>query len=537
MFAWGPYAGYSGKKQALGSLDMNLILRLWEVARKSPIVSSVLEMAATWASTSAWHVEVEMLDNSPDAKEPTRRLAKSDNQLNQILAKQLETQVDLLLKHVLIFGYAVIRYRIEKRRKGMEYTAADIKVEVLHPHTYSLKYTMKKNGQRKWYAFQQESMFSKTYTEIPHSRVFMREEPEPLTGSPNSPLLRCLRTVYQYDMLMALSEIVGHKKAFPPFVYRVDSKAFPLPSHEKPILGQGSLARQATPMDGSSASFYGFNTDEEQASYLARAQIRKNSTQTMRNLHDFAASLDGIGEQMSSMDKDYIDEFISVAKEHPTIPEKVLAEDIHMDSNVPKAEMLAEFNNLEEIFKSQIAVTLGVPLEFIFPHRGRFSSDIMLSKKIMSIRNSKLHKWLATVIERICLDIHYDSIFGLIDSLASKIATEEIGEEKVTIATQHVLKQKYFDQLRELVLVSVHFDENTAASEQSLLLALKTSVIDHNTYADLMLSSLGLARSLKAEFPDNVRAEIEAHLREVNEMTSEAPAKRQKTEPEEKIDE
>jgi uncharacterized protein YnzC (UPF0291/DUF896 family) len=530
MFAWGPFTGYGGKKQTTGGLDTQLILQLWEVARKSPIVSSVLEMAATWASTSAWHVEIEMIDDSAEAKEPTRRLAKSDNQLNQILSKQLESQIDTLIKHVLVFGFAVVQYRLVKRRKSSEVTSADIKVEVLHPHTYTLRYTMNKRGERKWFAFRQTSAVNKNYEEIPHSRVFMREIPEPFSGAPNSPLMRCMRTVYQYDSLIATMEIVGHKKAFPPFIYKNTSKAFPLPAYNKPIVGQGSLARQAAPMDGSSSDFYGFTTDEEQASYLARAQLRKNATQAMRNIHNFAADLDGMDSQtqlFSRMNKDYIDDFIETAKQHPTQPEKVLAEDITLESSIPKAETLSEFSSLEEIFKSQIAVALGVPLEFIFPHRGRFSSDILLSKKIMSIRNSKLHKWLATVIERVCLDIHYDSIFNLIESLAAKFAESDV--EGGEIASQHILKQKYIDSLKDIVLVTVHFDENTVAAEESLLTALRTSVIDHNTYSDLMLSSLGLARSLKAVFPDNVRAEIESQLRESTGPEPTQPSKRQKT--------
>jgi hypothetical protein len=529
MLTLGPFVQTTSKKQPLNGVDTTLVLQLWEIARKSPVVSSTLDVAATWASTSAWHIEFELRDDSQKSKSPSKRAAKSDNQLNQILTKQLDSQVDLLLKHVLIFGFAVIRYRLGKH-VGREVTSADVEIEVIHPHLYTLRYTQKKNGQRKWFAFQTKGNSDSSLEEIPHSRVFIREEPEPLSGSPNSPLMRCIRTVYQYDALMANMEIVGFKKAFPPFIYRNESKAFPLPSHEKPIMGQGSLARQAAPPDGSDSTLYGFTTDEEQASYLARAQLKTNSTKAIRRIHNLAGKLDGISSQMgkiSDSNKDYIDDYIESAKMHPMMPEKLLAEDIHLDTNAPKAETLSEFSELEEIFKSQIAVMLGVPLEFIFPHKGRFSSDIMLSKKIMSIRNNKLHKWLSTVIERICLDVHYDSILAIVETAAEQAIKSETGDEE-KIANHHILKQKYINKLKEIILVSVHFDENTAASEQSLLLALQTSVIDHDTYSDLMLSSLGLARSLKAEMSDSSRKQLEENLRRERIVADEQPPKRQK---------
>jgi len=538
---------YSGKKKAMPGVDTLMVYQLWEVALKSPVVSSILELSAVWATTSPWHLEIELRDEYSSKGEKKRqkegKRSHTDNQLNQLLAEQMEEQMEMAIKHTLIFGFFVIRYRLGDKVPAKEATAADVEPVVLHPYEYELRYTTRKDGRRKWFAFEKGNMFGNTQAKpIPHTRVFIHETPEPYSGRPNSPLIRCLRTVYQYDSLMANMEIVGNKRAFPPFIFRDLSKEFPVPTQPE---GAASLVQQALTQgpqwaipDGGDRELY--NADKEQAELLRNIQVRRNSAMSARQIYEKATQFDNMAAQMdtiSPLNKDYIDDYVEAARANPTLPAKILPSGFELDGNLPRAETLQEFSEIEEILKTQIAVLLGVPVEFIFPQRGRFSADILLSKKVMSIRNTKIHKWIAEILERVFLDIHYEYVFKMVENLAEKLSLEDMNSVSHIIGHDAyvkmgmVLKDKYMRIIKNSILINVHFDENTAATPESLLLAFKTSVIDHDTYAQLMLSTLGLAHSLKAEFPEKKRKEIEEFLRGEQEQKEalQQAAKKQKT--------
>lgn len=535
---------YSGKKKALPGVNSALVYQLWEVALKSPVVSSILELTSVWATASPWHLEIELRDEYTPQGEKKRQAegkrSYTDNQLNQILSEQMQKQLEIAIKHTIIFGFFVIRYRLSDRVPAGQATAADVEPVVLHPHEYELRYTIRKDGRRKWFAFERGNMFGSTQSKpIPYSRVFIHELPEPFTGRPNSPLMRCLRTVYQYDSLMANMEIVGNKKAFPPFIFQNKSEMLQLPTEEQHLLTkQAQMQGQQWGIQDGDGDLIAIET--EQANLLSQIQLRRNSIVQARQVYEKASQFDNLPSQLDTLsphNKDYIDDYVETARANPTLPSKLLPNGIELDPHLPKAETLNEFSEIEEILKTQIAVLLGVPVEFIFPQRGRFSADILLSKKVMSIRNTKMHRWIAEILERVFLDIHYEYVFKMIENLSKKLAVESMDAVSAIIGHDAfvkmgmMLKEKYFRAIKNSILVNVHFDENTAATPESLLLAFKTSVIDHDTYSQLMLSTLGLAHSLKAEIPDKKRKEIEEQLRgetQLETQKQQPAAKRQK---------
>lgn len=510
--------------------------QLWDVSLKSPVVSSIMELAATWATSSPWRVEIVL---KKDAFKKQKTTSYSDDELNYILAQQTEGQLDIAIKHTLTFGFFVVKYRLAERVKLREATSEDIEMTVLHPYEYDLRYTMRKDGRKKWFAFPKGLLFTDAADQkpIPHTRVFIHEEPEPYNGRPNSPLMRCLRTVFQIDELMADAEIIMHKTAFPPFVYQNNTAALAMP--EKTSTEYADLGRTETDAcpDGTDPSTYGISAN--QTDLFRQVRLREAGLRIAKKLHEQATAADQLPQQMDALNastKTYIDDYVESAKTHPTMPTKLLASGLSLDPHVPKPELLKEFSEVEEILKSQISALLGVPVEFLFPQRGRFSADVLLSKKIMSIRNSKLQRWIAVILERVFLDIHYERVLKMIDRAAERFTLDDLKDVNAGAIGAEIfarmglmLKDRYVRSFKQAIMVTVHFDENTAADINSLLLALQTGVIDHETYAHLALSTLGLGQSLKADLPDKKRKEIEESIRQQQSgKPTEPPAKRKK---------
>jgi hypothetical protein len=507
---------FSGGKVAMLGINGIFINTLWEVSQRSPLVASIIELAATWATASPWHVEVELRRQDLSAA----KTSYTDDQLNRVMAVQLENSLEIAIKHTLIFGFFVVRYRLAEGAKRNDLQAEDVRPVVLHPHEYELRYVLRKDGSKKWAAYTRGMIAGAEAKPIPQTRVFMFEQPEPISGRPNSALLRCLRPIYQYDTLIANAEIVSTKLAFPPFVYNNKSVVLPMPDNadQSKALGKGDPGEFLP--DGTDTGDLHFQA--EQTELLANMLLKNRSLRLAKNIHDRASMLDNMPDQMDQLSahtKDYIDDYVRTATTNPTMPSKLLANGIELEKNTPHPETLKQFSELEEILKSQISILLGVPVEMIFPQRGRFSADVLLSKKIMSIRTSRLHTWLAQIIKAVFFDVHHDYVASLVRSIAETRALKELSDLSTGIGADAfrrvglALRDKYTRALQKLLIVNVHFDANTTASETALLQAFETYAIDHQTYTRLLLSSQGLAHSLQATYDEKERAVIEKTLR------------------------
>jgi hypothetical protein len=80
-----------------------------------------------------------------------------------------------------------------------------------------------------------------------------------------------------------------------------------------------------------------------------------------------------------------------------------------------------------------------------------------------------------------------------------------------------MLKNKYKVIIEQELIVSVHFAETTSASEESLLRAVQTGVIDLEKYQQLMLATLGIPQSAKAKLEKAKIKELEKHIRGLDE--------------------
>lgn len=507
---------FANQKVAMLGINGVFVNTLWEVSQRSPLVASIIELAATWATASPWHIEVELRRQDLS----TGKTSFTDDQLNQTIATQLGNNLETAIKHTLIFGFFVLRYRTAENASRGNLSAEDVRPVVLHPHEYELRYIMRKDGTKEWNAFSRGMLAGTEAKPIPQTRVFMYEAPEPISGRPNSALLRCLRPIYQYDVLISNAEIVSTKLAFPPFVYNNKSVVLPMPEHADQSKALGKVDPGEYLPDGSDHADLRFQA--EQTQILADMLLKHRSLQLAQNIHNRAAMLDNMPDQMdqlSNYNKDYVDDYIRTAISNPTMPSKLLANGVELEKNTPKPETLKQFSELEEILKSQISILLGVPVEMIFPQRGRFSADVLLSKKIMSIRTSRLHTWLSQIIKAVFFDVHHNYVTNLVRRIAETHALNELSELSVGIGIDafrrvgFALREKHTRILEKITLVTVHFDANTTASEATLLQAFETYAIDHQTYTRLLLSSQGLAHSLQATYTEEERAVIEKTLR------------------------
>jgi hypothetical protein len=355
----------------------------------------------------------------------------------------------------------------------------------------------------------------------------MFREPEPLTGKPTSPLMSALRAIFQYDEAFALQQIIANKRAFPLFIYKAELDKLVLPTQNwmRPAGDKTTMPIGNGYATDPSGDLYNAGLAPVSQEFLNEWNVRESLRRMSVSLQERAKQNDDLSLQMfhlPSKNRDTLEEFVSKGTQNPTLPHKLLAPGMTLESNVPEAKSLENFEILEEVLKIQICTLLGVPVEFIFGG-GRFASDIALNRKIMETRTTRLHSWLGEVLSEIFLDIHFVDVYTKVDALSKELGDidalkMEGSVDRDTFMTAGImLKNKYKVLLEQDLLVSVHFAETTSASEESLLRALQTGVIDLEKYQQLMLATLGIPQSAKAKLTIDKAKELEKHVRGLDE--------------------
>lgn len=489
-------------------LNAGLVFYLWNTATQSPLINSIIDFAALWATTSPWTVEI----TSRSGQQPK---VFSDDTMNKLFAMQCNSKLELIIQQILIFGFVGISYSIRDGVPRDQVTGADIILNVLHPYEFEPRFKYSKRGNRKWIAFTRSSSYVQTPSPIPYSRVFIFREPEPLTMRPTSALMATLRSVFQYEQAMALQEVVAHKRAFPVWVYKseMDKLLFPTTDPTMPSFNR-------TDPSGAAEDIGLDKVDQE---YLRDMSVRQALQNISSQVHQKAALNDDMMMQMYAKpdrDRDAAEDFIAKATEAPTMPSKLMAPGITMESNVPEPKASEHFNEVESLLKTQICAALGVPIELIFPQSTRsFAADANLSRKVMEIRTTRLHHWLGEVLQEVFLDIHMADLKKTVDSLSRYITANQLEKlegklDRDTMTRAGImLKEQYRNAILQDMIVSVHFAESTSASEQSLIMDLTSGVIDHAKFQELMLATQGIPQSAKATLSKAQVKEIEEHIR------------------------
>jgi hypothetical protein len=502
-------------------LDTVLLMYLWTMAT-GPTVASIIDFVSMWTTTSSWSVEIK-------SKHDNSKTPFTDENLNRTFAQQCNRKLELIIQHALIFGWCAISYTKKDGLPKDSITGGDLILNVLHPFEYEPRFKMTKAGNKKWIAYYRMNVVGDEQVPVPYSRVFMFREPEPLTGKPTSPLMYALRSIFQYDEAFALQQIISNKRAFPLFVYKseVDKLIFPNDVQRPQDVGARApvLVNNAYATDPSGAP-------EDVGLTPVSADFMRdwNARQALQKM---AISLDQQSKQNESLtlqmfdlpskNRDTLQDYVAKASQNPTLPSKRLEPGFVLDSNVPEAKSVENFDTLEEVLKIQICTLLGVPVEFIFGG-GRFASDIALNRKIMETRTTRLHAWLGEVLSEIFLDIHFVDIYNRVGKYAEEMGADyAVGiagkvSRDTALTAGIMMKNKFKVMIEQDLLISVHFAETTSASEESLLRALQTGVIDLNKYQQLMLATLGIPQSAKAVIPFLEAKKLVKHIRGLDEQ-------------------
>lgn len=496
-------------------VDHTQVIYLWETANSSPMVSSIIDFVSLWATISHWTVEIS--SHSTNSK-----VNFTDDQLNKRFAMQMMRKLEELIQHVLCFGWAAISYTVKDGVPAAEVSGADIIVNVLNPWEYEVRMKLSKRGNRKWMAFERMNTMNQSQRPIPNSRVFIFREPEQwyVGMRPMSPLTKALRAVFQYDEQSALHMIAGHKRAFPVWLYRsnIDKLLFPVADPTAPEGGRLAATNPAG-ADEDIGDPLGSTIDPE---FLRDMNVRRSLDGISRELHKQASQKEDLSMQMFAQTrrrKDAVEEMVRKGVEQPTMPSKLSTPGIELESNVPEAKAPENFKEFQDILIAQICSTLGVPREFIFPGETKLSTDVLLSRKVLETRTTRLHEWLSLVLQQIFLDIHYVDMLEAIEKFSDKLAaikTREIAEKldrKTLLQANIMLKEKFRVMVEKDILVSVHFSESTSATPEALLQALQTGVIDHEKYQQLVLAALGIPQSAKADLSEAEHRKLEKALR------------------------
>jgi hypothetical protein len=516
-----PLFAKSKLKDTMG-LDSVLLLYLWTMAG-GPTVASIIDFVSMWTTTSTWTVEI-------TSKMTNSKTNFTDDILNRTFAQQCNQKLEEMIQHALIFGWVGIQYTVKDGIDKDKVTGGDVILNILHPYEYEPRFKMTKRGNKKWIAYSRMNEVGDNQEPVPYSRIFMFRQPEPITGKPTSPLMFALRSIFQYDEGFALQQIIANKRAFPVWVYKaeIDKLLFPNDAqrpdpnvqpgpNREPVNNRYATDPSGAPEDaGLTKVSSDFIRD-----WNARHAFRKiaESLDTQSKQHD---NLTLQMFQLPSRNRDTLEEFVEKGSQNPTLPSKNLAPGLVLDSNVPEAKSVENFDTLEEVLKIQICTLLGVPVEFIFGG-GRFASDIALNRKIMETRTTRLHAWLGTVLAEIFLDIHFVDIYDKVESFS-----EEMGITEALKIAGKVSRETYLtagimmkDNVKALIqkdlLISVHFAETTSASEESLLRAVQTGVIDLEKYQQLMLATLGIPQSAKAKLEKNKAKQLLKHIQGLDE--------------------
>jgi hypothetical protein len=502
-----------GKSKETIGLDKRLLLYLWAIA-SGPTVASIIDFVSMWATTSTFTVEV----RSKLARSTT---PFTDEILNETFGQQCNRKLELMVSHALIFGWVAVTYTTKDGLKNDQLTGGDTIINVLHPYEYEPRYKITKRGNKKWLAFTRLTAVGDTNTVIPRSRVFVWREPEPVTYKPTSPLMFALRSVFQYDEVFALQQIVANKLAMPVHFYESDLTKIVLPNENPWDLGEpGTVARGGMATDPSGAPEDVGLAPVSQA-FLKEWNYRQALQRMSSALHDQATRGNDLAMQMfklPSRTKDTVEEFVEKSIQNPTLPYQLLTPGTGLAANVPEPKTIENFDTIEEVLKIQICTLLGVPVEFIFGG-GKFASDIALNRRIMETRTTRLHKWLGEVLSEIFLDIHFADIYKKVEAYSEDLAFEEALElvgkvdRETFLLNGIMLKNKYKVLLEQDLLISVQFAETTSASEDSLMRALETGVIGLEKYQQLMLATMGIPQSAKAKLSANKIKQLEKHIR------------------------
>lgn len=502
------------KLSATACLDSTLMLYLWTMST-GPTVASIIDFVSMWATTSSWIVEI-------TSKSEKLKTHFTDDVLNRTFAQQCTRKLELMVQHALIFGWVAVQYTVKDGIKQDKVTGGDIILNVLHPYEYEPRWKKSKRGNIKWIAYNRMNSIGEDNAPIPRSRVFMMRPPEPITGKMTSPLMLALRSIFQYDEAFALEQIVANKLAFPLFISRYDVDKTIIPNtnttRAATVTGHSLVGSLATDPSGAPLDVGLAPVSQE---FLQYWNARDAQQRMVNLLEEQATQREGMTMQMFQMPRRNVDslhEFVRTAVENPTLPCKLLGPGIGYEPHVPEAKSGPNFETIEEVLKIQICTLLGVPVEFIFGG-GKFASDIALNRKIMETRTTRMHAWLSEVLAEIFLDIHFVDVYERVEAFSSELGlTEALAvaghvDRDTYLTAGVVLKNKWKVLIEQDLLVSVQFAETTSASEESLLRAFQTGVIDLEKYQQLMLATLGIPQSAKAKLSKDKIKELEEHVR------------------------
>lgn len=491
-------------------VDSMYALYLWYIMEQSTTVSSIVDFVSVWTSIAPWIVEIRSRREKND-------IVLTDDKLNHLFATQMMGKLELIAKHLLCFGWVVIQYRLKDGIKTQDAEGVDVNVEILHPLEYQVRYKKSKRGNKKYMAFSPQ-IFTKADKPIPHTRVFVFCEPEPVTGRSTSPLAHALRGIYQYDEHMALQMIVAHKLAFPVHAYKSDMDKIAVSIND--IVAQTETHPAGADED--------IGVEDVDTQFMREATLQHNMAKISRSVYNAAQMADTIPGQLDNiMAVDGLQEYVKKAIRNPTLPAKPLPPGQSFDPAVPEAKVNPNFDHIENQLKAQICSVLNVPVEFIFPSGSKFSSDIALSKKIMDTRTTRMHEWISVVLKRIFIDIHLPHVKDKIVGIARKLTIEHLSTfkgkytEDVFFRTGFVLKESLVHEIERVLEISVNFAETTSASAEHLLTCVQTGAIDHEKYQQLLLSSLGIPQSAKAKLSQKEHKEFEEMLK-LNQPTQNA---------------
>lgn len=483
-------------------IDMLYALYLWYVMEQSTTVSSIVDFVAVWSAVAPWIVEV-------CSRREKNDIVLTDDKLNHLFATQVMGKLKIMVKHILCFGWVVIQYRLKDGIKNREAEGADVNIEVLHPLEYQLRYKLSKRGNKKWIAYS-PIFFNEENKPLPHTRVFVFSEPEPYTGRVTSALAHALRGIFQYDEQMALQFIVAHKLAFPLHAYKTDI--------EKLTVSINDIVAQTETHPAGAEEDIGVADVDTQ--FAREATLQHNMAKIAESVYKQAQLSAAIPEQMDSILKvDGLQEYVKKAISNPTLPAKPLPPGQSFDPAVPEPKVNPNFEHIENQLKAQICSVLNVPVEFIFPSGSKFSSDIALSKKIMDTRTAEIHTSLSLILKRVFIDVHLPHIKSKISGIARELTLQHLGTfkgrytEDVFTGAGFVLKEQLVREIERVLEINVNFAETTSASAEHLLMCVQTGAIDHEKYQQLLLSSLGIPQSAKAQMNKKEHEEFEEMLK------------------------
>jgi len=408
---------------------------------------------------------------------------------NLVLRQFWDPELEKALYQGHQLGYYVMRYVETGTKLNGEKVFAPF---VLHPEDAVVKFTIDRDGKRKYMAYENKGRHSKP---IEQSRVMFFTEPEP-DGTPNSPIQKCLELLVSLRELQDSHMAVVHKTAFPMHEFYIDNK-------EQKLIPNNINSEQV--------ESFGNNFDEnltvDQFGHLNAMSI---STQALNNMlyssrnYDYAdeqAEAFGIKQQYDPLNRT----FVSAARSNPTLPATVLPQGVRAESNTVRPLFNARYHEDVKEITNRIAGTMGVPLNSIYDTASRYAADYQQAQARINTTVKYWQKQLEKHIVIMFSDLYYkmfDKIFIGISQEMVASAKDRLknGESKKFDAK--ILDGSALTELREGMTVSVRFKNNPMLQLEDAKKLYDENIISRETYRNLALHNFGISSAYAKTLED-----------------------------------